>query len=242
MAEILRVSNHESIKDQFFFHAHPEAWKALSPHVHAKSYAKDSALFYHGDPAHSVWLVTQGWVKLTRQTPDGKETIIGLCTAGDVFGEAGLFANASYPYNAEAIAADTELATIPSDVIRNYMKDNAALSNSILSLLNSRVTQTQLQLEHMSTMSTSQRLGCFFLHLCERKQEKSQTLHIPVEKYLLASYLGMKPETLSRSQAQLREEGIEVHGTEVRISDVHRLREFVCNSCSESGACQSEGE
>ncbi len=230
----------QNIGNLFLFQSHPDAWKAIAPHVRVKNFAKDAAILHHGDQAQALWLVLHGWVKLTRQTPDGKETIAGLCTEGDLFGEAGLFPHANYPYNADAIAADTEIAIIPADHIRALVREDAALSATIMAMLNDRVAQTQLKLEHMSTMSTAQRLGCFFLRLCNRHAGNDRILQIPIEKYLLASYLGMKPETLSRSQAQLKTVGVEVQGAQVNVNSISRLREFVCNSCSESGACESE--
>jgi CRP-like cAMP-binding protein len=222
------------------FRSHPEAWREIAANVRSKNTQKDDVILHHGDPANTLWLITHGWVKLSRQTPDGKETIVGLCTAGDVFGEAALFAHASYPYHAEVLETGTTLVAIPGDAIRRLIGKDAALSASIMSLLNERVAQTQLKLEHMSTMSTAQRLGCFLLRLCDHHTHSGQSLQIPVEKHLLATFLGMKPETLSRSQHQLKSIGVDVNGSHVKVGDVTKLREFVCNSCSESGSCDAD--
>lgn len=221
------------------FTAFPEVWGVLAPVVRHKSFHKDDSVTLHGDPAHYLWLVQHGWVKLTRQTPDGKETIIGLCTDGDVFGEAALFAHANYPYNAHIIGADAELIAIPAESIRAVIAKDPALSGHIMSMLNERTAQAQLKLEHMSTMSAAQRLGCFLLRLCTQA-EGAKTLQIPVDKNILAAYLGMKAETFSRSQQQLKPLGITVQGHAISIENISRLREFVCNSCSESGSCDIE--
>lgn len=221
--------------------SHPQAWQTLAASMHVKSYQKEQAVFHHGDPATALWLVISGWVKLTRQTPNGKETIIGFCTKGELFGEAALFPHANYPYHAEIIGSDAELAAIPAETIRQLVEKNTPLSASILQIFNERVAQTRLQLEHLSTLSAAQRLGCFLLRLCHN-QSGEKTLQIPVEKNILASYLGMKPETLSRSQQQLKPLGIHVSGHTIRIEQIAKLREFVCSSCSESGDCEAEHE
>jgi len=234
------LQNLQTLSQHALFKNHPDSWGFIATHIRVRTRGKDDVVLHHGDAASSLWLVLKGWVKLTRQTPDGKETIIGLCTAGDVFGEAALFPHANYPYHAEAITADTEIATIPAEIIREVVGKDAKISASIMSLLNERVAQTQLKLEHMNTMSTAQRLGCFLLRLCNHDYSNKQSLQIPVEKHLLAAYLGMKPETLSRSQQQLKTVGVSVQGTQVDVSSVAALREFVCNSCSESGTCDVE--
>lgn len=222
------------------FHGQPAVVQSLAPQIKIKHYEKDDTVLHHGDAASGLWLVLKGWVKLTRQTPDGKESIIGLCTEGDVFGEAALFPHANYPYHAEILAPHTELAVIPAPMIRAQIAENPALSSAMMTLLNERTAQAQLKLEHMTTMSAAQRLGCFLLRLCHTQAHGEKTLHIPVEKHILAAYLGMKPETLSRSQQQLKTVGISVAGTEIAIDQVENLREFVCNSCSESGNCDIE--
>lgn len=223
------------------FRSHPEAWRVVAPHVRFHPQPKDSSIIYHGDDAACLWLVLKGWVKLTRQTPDGKETIVGLCTQDDVFGEASLFRHARYPYNAVAIGADAELATIPADALRELVGADSALSANIMVMLNDRMAQAQLKLEHMNTLSAAQRLGCFLLRLCSTQTHGQATLQIPIEKHVLAAYLGMKPETLSRSQQQLKPLGILTNGATIRIEDIEHLRDFVCNSCSESGSCEAEG-
>ncbi len=231
-----------SLGNHTLFHNQPAVLQALAPHTQIRIYEKDDVVLHHGDTAGSLWLVLKGWVKLTRQTPDGKESIVGLCTEGDVFGEAALFTHANYPYHAQTLAPHTELAAIPASVVRHMITENAALSATIMALLSARTAQAQLKLEQMNTMSAAQRLGCFLLRLCHTQSNGAKTLQIPVEKHILAAYLGMKPETLSRSQQQLKPLGITVTGHDITVSTIEKLREFVCNSCSESGSCETEAD
>jgi CRP-like cAMP-binding protein len=222
------------------FDASPELWADVASTLRKKTYGNDDRIISHGDAAASLWLVLSGWVKLTRQTPDGKESIIGLCTEGDVFGEAALFPHANYPYTAEVVGSNSELAAIPAPTIRSLVAKETSLSARVMSLLNERTAQAQLKLEQMTTMSAAQRLGCFLLRLCHSQANGTKTLAIPIEKHILAAYLGMKPETLSRSQQQLKPLGLSVTGHDITISNIEKLREFVCNSCSESGSCDAE--
>lgn len=224
------------------FSTYPALEKSLHGQVRKKQFGHGESVISHGDGAAHLWLVLAGWLKLSRQTPDGKETIVGLCTAGDIFGEAALFANANYPYTVEAIGKQVELAAISASAIRARVEKDSKLSAHIMSMLSERNAQTQLKLEHIHTMSAAQRLACFLLRLCASQASGARSLHIPVEKHVLAAYLGMKPETLSRSQQQLKPLGIQISGERVEIQYIDRLREFVCGSCSESGMGSCEGE
>lgn len=234
MVEVALAQSH-------MFRAYPALWERIVPHCRKKPYEKGTMVVHHGEEAGALWLVIGGWVKIFRQTPDGKEAILGLATDGDLFGEAAFFAHGSYPYHAEALT-DAELIMIPAAVARDTIQGNSEFSRHVMSMLNERIAETQLKLDQMTTLSAVQRLGCFLLRLCRDDGAGRKTLRLPVEKHVLATYLGMKPETLSRSLQQLQQIQIEVKGQEMIIANVAALRDFVCNSCSESGMCQTEGE
>ncbi len=49
---------------------------------------------------------------------------------------------------------------------------------------------------------------------------------LPIEKKALANLLGMRPENLSRSFAELADLGVRVDGAEVTIVDANALAQF----------------
>ncbi len=231
----------ELISEHPIFRGHTNIWAAMMPDVKTKHVPKGEALFCHGDSAGSFFIISRGWLSLTRQTPDGKETVTGLCTEGDILGEAALFPHASYPCNAVVIDHDTTVAVIPSRVIGEAIRNNKEFAQNIMSLLNERLSKTQLKLEHLNTLSAAQRMGCFLLNLCgNTPEERNKAVRMPVEKNIIAAYLGMKPETFSRSLQQLEAIGVKKTGNRMLIGNVGRLRQFVCNSCSESGTCDTK--
>ncbi len=60
------------------------------------------------------------------------------------------------------------------------------------------------------------------------RREEAESLARPeIEKRLIASYLGMTPENLSRALKTLDDVGITVHGQTVTITDRERLLTFV---------------
>ena len=232
---MLAVDNHP------LFVTAAKGWEPIRAQIHPSALRKDEVVVTHGSQATALWLVLSGWVSLVRQTPDGNEAIVGLCTEGDVFGEAALFAHASHPYTAQVVSDGTRLASISAPLVREVIQKNPELSGHVMAILGDRIAKAQLKLEQMTTLSASQRLGCFLLRLCHAN-DGAHTLTIPIEKHLVASYLGMKPETLSRSFQQLLQQGVSVNGAEVAIQSVAGLREFVCGSCGESGMCDTEGD
>lgn len=215
-------------------------WEPWLPTLHITHHVKDVVIAEHGATATHIWMVLTGWVSLQRNTPDGRNVTVGLCAAGDVFGEAGMFAHANYPYNAQVIQQGTRLVAIPAASLRQLSQQHADFSNYLMELLSERLTRVQLTLEQMSSLSASQRLGCFLLRLCNQQQNHTNCITMPIDKHIIASYLGMKAETLSRSFAQLQPYGIEVHQATISVHDLAKLHAFVCSSCGESGMCRTE--
>ena len=52
-------------------------------------------------------------------------------------------------------------------------------------------------------------------------------MRLPYDKKLIASRLGMKPETFSRALAQLRNHGVTIKGGDARIADLAVLHRHV---------------
>jgi CRP-like cAMP-binding protein len=232
--------NHTGLNAHPLFAEHRDIWSPVLASVSLKRVAEGETVLQHGSSASALWLVLSGWVSLSRMTPDGKETIVGLCNEGDVFGEASLFPHANYPYHALSISDDTELACIPAPLMRELIAKHPELSTHVMKILGERIAKAQLKLEQMSTLSAPQRLGCFLLNLCHTQAHGEKTIEMPVEKHVIASFLGMKPETFSRSINQLGDVGIKVTGARVTVENISNLRDYVCGSCGESGMCSTE--
>ena len=89
-----------------------------------------------------------------------------------------------------------------------------------------RLRQLVDEIEQLKAKSAPQRIASFFL-----KQTVSTSgparIALPYEKALIASRLGMKPESFSRALGKLAELGVVVARESVSISDVARLAAFV---------------
>lgn len=193
--------------------------------------AKGGMLFIQGEPAGNFYLVISGWIKLFRETGDGHESIASLCTKGDTFGEAVLYQGSTYPFGAQAVEA-AQVLRIPASAVNVLIQRNGEFATSMVHSISHRMHALELQVEHLSVMTAPQRIGCFLLKLCRGKSMHNVEVALPYDKGLLASLLGIKLETFSRSLHQLKPVGVEVSGAAVKIADVEKLREYVCVSCS----------
>lgn len=201
-----------------------------------QTHSKDSHVFLRGDAAHFFYVVMNGWVKLYRDTQEGDEVILGLLTRPDTFGETAIFSGETYAFSAQAVE-DTKIIAIPAAALKERAKSDLDILVRIMQSFSQQMNKLQLENEHLSVMSASQRVGCMLLQLVNgRDLTAPQDIHLPYEKSLAASRLGMKPETFSRALAQLKGIGITVQGNAVKIGNIQDLVTFVCSDCSACGS------
>lgn len=226
------------LKELFFFKGLNEAdLEAFVSAARVREYRKQEQMLRQGDTADRLFVVLSGWVKLSRQTGEGDEAVVALFTRGDVFAEAAVFNDSVYPYTAEA-AEDARIVEIPAKLLKDKAGKNPEILRRVMESMSREIKNQQMNNEHIALMSSAQRVGCLLLRLSSNMLGKGGTFTFPYDKSLAAAQLGMKPETFSRSLAQLKEAEVASKGTEVTIESFCALAQFCCKNCTaQSGDC-----
>lgn len=189
-----------------------------------RRYSGNTTLFYQEEPAKSLFVIFEGWVKLFRQTAGGREIVIAVLTRGEPFGETMIFDSEASPLSAFAVT-DTRLLVVPGDRFISHIRNNSDLALRLLAAMSVYQHRLVQQVEQLTVRSTSERLAGFLSRLCP-EPTGSATIELPFDKSLIASRLGMQPESLSRALARLRAHGVTVRGSAIKIVDVGALLRF----------------
>ena len=204
------------------FQSLPEGLRAsLLDASRAISRGRGEAVFHRGDTAHSIHIVVEGWVKLYRVAPNGTEAVVGVMTRGQSFGEPIALRGAAYPVSAEAVT-DSRLIAVPAHAFLDLLETHPRAAIAILSSTFVHLQGLVEQIEQLKARSGAQRVAEFLLELCPEGVE-SATVTLPYDKVLIAGRLGMKPESLSRAFARLREHGVRINQASAAIASVSRL-------------------
>ena len=189
-----------------------------------REYARGVVLFAREEPADRFFIVLDGWVKLSRETIDGHESVIGLFSRGESFAEAAMFASETFPVDGTVIEK-ARLLSIPAGSFKRRLEERPDLSFKLMGAMSHHLRQMVQQIEQLTARTSTQRLAGFLAGLARRESQPIR-LNLPVDKVLIAGRLGMQPETLSRALARLRNHGVQVDGHEVAITDLRRLRDI----------------
>jgi CRP-like cAMP-binding protein len=187
-----------------------------------RNFGRPVLLFAEGDPARQFYVVLNGWVKLYRQTADGRESVIALFARGESFAEAVMFLGGAFPVSG-AVVDEARLLVVPAEPFRRALQSDNELCFRMMAQMAVHLRRLVGQVEQLTVRSSSERLAQFLLKLAGAGAE-SAIVRLPYDKGLVAARLGMQPETLSRALAKLRPLGVESQGGRVTIRDVDALR------------------
>ncbi|MEY8830108.1 Crp/Fnr family transcriptional regulator [Sedimentitalea sp. XS_ASV28] len=190
-----------------------------------RSSERGETLFIQGEPCPGIHVVLEGWVKLYRIAPNGSEAVVGVFTKGESMGEPVALRQGTYPVSAEAATACTTVL-IPGDALIQLIRRDPEVSISILASTFNHLHSLVSQLEQLKAETGAQRVARFLLELCEDGEDECRVT-LPYDKVLIAGRLGMKPESLSRAFARLKDSGVTIARNHAEISDIRRLRGVV---------------
>lgn len=196
-----------------------DIWK----HAHVINLDKEEVLFLQGNSAERFYLVFSGLVKLSRLSPDGQEKVMEIVKPGETFAEALMFLEHPYlPVSASALNV-AEVISFDSIQFLNMLKQSPSTCLVMLGGMSQRIRGLVQEIDHLSVLTGRQRLSAYLLELAG----ESDSLHLPIQKAVLASRLSIKPETFSRIIKQFRTTNtIEVRGSDIEILDKDKLQEF----------------
>lgn len=206
----------------------PEQVAQIADATREKRLAKGEMLFQKGDPPRGFFAIVFGQIKLAFPSSQGNEKVVEIVGPKQSFGEAVMFMDRPYPVFAESLA-DTLLLHITKNAVFDLLEKDSSFARRMLAGLSMRLHSLVSDVESYSLRSSAQRVIGYLLQHCPQDGECKGALEIslPTSKQVIASRLNLTPETLSRIFHDLTEAHlISVHGKQITIPDLRRLREF----------------
>jgi CRP-like cAMP-binding protein len=185
------------------------------------------ALFRQGEPAASLIIIVEGWVKLYRVTPAGDEAVLNVLTKGESFADAVTFSAARYPASACAVTR-SRVVVIPADHVVHCIREMPDIAMAMIASTSTHLHRMVQRVEQLTAQSGIQRVADFLSSLSPCTHGPCR-IALPYDKSLIAGRLGLKPESLSRVFAKLRSVGIDVRASEVIVNEAALLRSLVAD-------------
>ncbi|MBC7905398.1 MAG: helix-turn-helix domain-containing protein [Rhodospirillaceae bacterium] len=197
----------------------------LLEQAQAVSYNETGLLFSQGDAADRFFVVLEGRVNLFALTETGDQSVIEVFDPIATFAEAAIFSSGKFPLNCEVVAG-SRLVHVPAGPFLRRLGENRKLAFHLLSGLSRWQKRMIHEITELKSKSPGQRLASFLLALAKGEEGTAQ-IRLPITKAVLASRIGIAPESLSRALGRLKAVGVETQGRDVVLTDLDALRRLV---------------
>jgi len=188
-------------QSEFFRAISPQGKRAIASICIPRTLRRRETLFIEGEKGHSMYLMAQGTVQLFKTSADGKEVVIKLVRAGEIFGEVTLFAQDRFPVSASALTP-AEVFLLPKRQFDSLL-DDEGFRRDFIAMLLAKQRYLADQIFRLSALDVEQR----FFHFLKDQYGEREEYAIDLSKRDVAAAIDALPETLSRMLLRLRDEG-----------------------------------
>jgi CRP/FNR family transcriptional regulator, transcriptional activator FtrB len=195
------------------------AFPALLKSASIKHFPARIVLFSEGDRATTLYTLLQGSIELFSEHHDRRSTIAVIRSIRP-FVLASITDNIN-PMSARTLAR-SDLLLVPLPVIHRLMDTDPAFARAIAYELAGDVRDIIQDFKSHRLRTSIERVAEWIIRSDEAAGGAGSFV-IPHDKCTLASYLGMKPESLSRNLAALGNAGVSVRGRQVCVNDATAL-------------------
>lgn len=193
-----------------------------------RMYRQGAHIFMQGDPLTNVYFIQQGQIKIYRTDFHGKEQIVNVLQAGDMFPHQGFFRQDDYPAHAEVIE-DAVLIYIPIKSFENILVTHPEICIKLFRVLGDIIVDLQTRLEEKILRNTYEQIILLLIRLGKshgiEKMDEFVHLTSHFTNKELANMIGSSRETVSRTLSQLKRNGLVKEEDGLLILDRDALEE-----------------
>jgi CRP/FNR family cyclic AMP-dependent transcriptional regulator len=184
-------------KSELFQAFGPDDMARLAGEVGHRALRRGDVVFTEGDVARQMFVVRSGRVAISKQSSEGKESIVALMEAGDLFGEMSLFDHEPRSAGARALEP-TELLVLPYAPLTQVFDERPTLLWPMVTLLCRRMRVTDAALADSLFLDVTGRTAKRLLELAGGRDEFA----LPITQEELAAMVGASRERVNKSLAQ----------------------------------------
>ena len=169
---------------------------------------------------------------------DGRAQVTGFYLPGELLGIDAISSD-KHPCSAEALET-SEVCEIPFPLLEDLAAKIPGLQHQLLRIMSREIVRDEEMLMLLGRMTAEERLAsCLmsFSRRLERLGGAPEEFKLSMSRQDLGDYLGLALETVSRLLSRFHDEGlIRVHGRQITLCNMNRLKSMAAGSCRESNA------
>ena len=200
---------------------------ALHQRCMKREFARGSALFHERGAPDRVYVVLNGFVKLSRLSEEGREVILAIRGPGDLLGEQSAIDGS--PRSATAVALDSVsgLVISASDFVA-FLEEESNVALVVLRTLSHRLREADISRVELSVQDTVARVAGRIGELAERfgnQTDGGVEIDLPMSQEELAGWTGCSRDSVVKALQTMRSLGwIETARRRITVLEPDKLR------------------
>jgi CRP/FNR family transcriptional regulator len=186
-------------------------------------------LYRTGERFGSLYAVRDGFFKSVAVLENGREQVTGFSMIGDVLGMDGIGPGL---HSCAAVALeDSDVCAVPFAGLQEVAHGIPSLQHHFRKLMGREIVREQGMMLQLGSMSAEERVAMFLLDLSRRFAARgypASEIKLRMKREEIASFLGLKLETVSRTISRFQDEGlIAVQQKLIRVRNGNGLLQVV---------------
>jgi len=208
-------------KNEYFEGLNESLLNQVATHMQLREYERGEALFWEGDPCAGLHIIEQGFVKLYRLSPQGRQYIVRVLQEGDTCNEVPTFDGGTNPVNVEALET-THVWVIQADTLQGLLRKHPDFAQKVINNLGKNLRGLVRMVSEMAFYQVTHRLARLI-----SEQPPAQLSGTPWTQEQLAARLGTVREVVARSLKELERSGaIHIDKRSIAVSDPAVLEQW----------------
>jgi CRP/FNR family cyclic AMP-dependent transcriptional regulator len=180
-------------------------------------YEKNQEIFCQGTPAHSVFFIQRGKVKITVTSSQGKEAIVGIMEEGQFFGEGCLIGRTTRTYTANALV-DCRITSISQAAMLAALRELPNFTEMFMNHLLNRNVRIEEDVIDQLFNSSEKRLARALLLLANYGKEGDLSITpINLSQETLADMIGTTRSRVSFFMNKFRKLGFVSYNGKIEV-------------------------
>jgi CRP/FNR family transcriptional regulator, cyclic AMP receptor protein len=202
----------------------------VSALAQVRGYANREVVVTQGEPAQALFGIVHGRLKVVACGPDGRDTVLGIMSDGEIFGEVALLDGGLRSATCTALEP-CELLVIDREPFMELLDGSPSIAVKLLHVLAQRLRRLSQRSEDAAFLDVPSRLARSLLDLAARFGERQRTpssgifITLRLSQQELGDLVGATRESVNKHLSDWTRQGIlKLHDGRMVIADIESVR------------------